>query len=91
MSEIDIPYNFSSSVTDTDTKKDVDQNNKSILVQFLKETDGLIARHNTFDVIVPSKDFTVEEQMVAHKLLVGYLRNFREDLAKKIEELTNGR
>lgn len=91
MSEIDLPYNFGSSITNNDNTSDVDHNNVSILVQHLKEVDDLIARHNTFDVIVPMQDVSFEQQMIAHKLLVGYLREFRQDLAKKVEGLTNGR
>lgn len=90
MSELDLPGTFSSSITDADTDTDVDTDNVSILREQLKETDRLIALHNTFDVITVMKDITVEEQIIANKLLVNYLRGFRNDLSKKVEELTNG-
>ena len=87
----DIPYIFDSSVTSTDTTRDVDHNNKSILVQQLADYDRLIALHNTLDVINPESKLSGEQQIGAHKLLVSYLRNYRDELAKKVETLTNGR
>lgn len=90
MSNIDLDY-FSSSVTDTDKpSKDVDINNISILREQLTETDRLLALHNTFDVIDTNSKYTTDEQMIGHRIFVTYMRSFREDLAKKVEELGNG-
>ena len=92
--QTDLDYNTGndSSVLDDDTTKDVDRNNVSILVKHLKEVDKLITKHNTFDVIKVSKDMpSVDNQMIAHRLLVTYLRLFRDDLASKIKELSNAR
>lgn len=92
MAEADLDYTFDSSVTDTDTTKDVDQANISILVKHLKEIDKLIAKHNTFDVISADPKLPpMDMQIIAHKLLVSYLRMFRDDVAEKIKELNNGR
>lgn len=92
MSTEDLAYHFSSDVaTQADASKDVDYNNKSILVKHLAEIDKLIAKHNTFDVIDPANKLTAEQQVGAHKLLVSYLRMFRDDVANKIEELSDGR
>ena len=90
MSNTDLDY-FNSSVTDTDSDtKDVDINNVSILREQLTETDRLIALHNTFDVIDPQSKVTIENQIIAHRIFVTYMRSFREDLATKVEELGNG-
>lgn len=95
MSEVDLDYvlssNFNSSVMSDDNTSDVDHNNVSILVKQLKDIDELILKHNTFDVIVQIQGVSVESQIAAHKLLVGYLRQFRDDLAKKVEGFTYGR
>jgi len=91
MSEVDLDYNFNSNIISNDNTSDVDHNNVSILVKQLKDIDELILKHNTFDVIVPIQGVSVESQIAAHKLLVGYLRQFRDDLAKKVEGLTYGR
>ena len=90
MSNTDLDY-FNSSVTDTKSDtKDVDINNVSILREQLAETDRLIALHNTFDVIDLTSKVSVENQMIAHRIFVTYMRSFREDLATKVEELGNG-
>lgn len=91
MSTEDLDYNFDSSVMANDTAKDVDHNNKSILVRHLKDLDRLISVHNTFDAIDNSSKLSAEQQIAAHRLLVTYLRSFRDDLASKVEELNNGR
>ena len=90
MSEVDLDYNFSSSVTDTENTKDPDHGNVSILRTQLKECDDAIALHNTFDVIDLTSKISVENQMIAHRLFVTYLRSFRQDLDNKVKELGNG-
>lgn len=93
MAEADLDYNTGteSSVLDDNNTADVDHSNVSILVRHLKDVDRWIAEHNTFDVINPKSNLTVEQQVAAHKALVAYLRTFKTELKEKIKELTNGR
>ena len=91
MAEIDLDYIRDSSIIRDDRTSDVDTNNKSILVKHLNDVDEKIALHNSLDVIAPNKDFTGDEQIIAHKLFVQFLREFREELVDKIEELNDGR
>lgn len=90
MSNADLDYNFSSSVTDNDNTKDPDHSNIPILKQQLRDVDDAIKLHNSFDVIDINLKVSVENQIIAHKLFVNYLRGYRNDLKDKLEELGNG-
>lgn len=89
----DLDYNYpSDAVAPHKPSKDVDYNNKSILVQVLGEIDKLITVHNSMDGLDPTKsEATMKVQVRANKQLVAYLRSFREVISNKVEELVDGR
>lgn len=92
MSTEDLDYTHIGVELGKDNTKDVDQNNVSIIKQHISAVEQLIMTHNTLDVIDPNhKTLTGEQQIMAHKQIVAYLRMFREDLKNKAEELSDGR
>lgn len=94
MENEDLDYNYSPSnlVDSKDVSKDVDFNNKSVLVDVLKNIDQLIAHHNSKDSLdLSSKDATLREQVLADRRMVKYLRDFRQYIGNKVEELTDGK
>lgn len=92
MATEDLDYGYSEVAVKNDVTRDVDYNNKSILIDVLKELDRLIAHHNSKESLdLSRKDATLREQVLADRRQVGYLRGFRDYIANKVEELTNGR
>jgi hypothetical protein len=92
MATEDLDYGYSEVAVKNDVTRDVDYNNKSVLIDVLEEIDRLIAHHNSKDSLdLRSKDATLREQVLADRRQVGYLRGFRDYIANKVEELTNGR
>lgn len=92
MATEDLDYNFSEVAVKHNPTKDVDYNNKSVLVEVLEELDRLIAHHNSKDSLdLSSKDATLREQVLADRRQVGYLRGFRDYIANKVEALADGR
>lgn len=89
----DLDYNFpSDAVAPRQPSKDVDYNNKSVLIQVLAEIDRLIEVHNSKDSLDLTKsEATLKVQVRADKQFVGTLRGFREFIKNKVEELVDGR
>lgn len=89
----DLDYNFTGddSAGGPDPT-DPDFNNLSLLKRHLRDVNGWIAKHNSFDAIdLHHSKLNSDQQVEMHKHLVGYLRQFKSDLELKIEELSDGR
>ena len=87
----DIDYTVSDFATPDPEKPkdDVDQPNKSVLVEVDKYLGEAILEHNTIDVLdlTEKLKMTPTQQIMVHKLVVNHLRNIRNEINNKIKEL----
>lgn len=90
----DVPYNAPDFVTpDKDNEQDEDQPNKSVLLDVLQYCEKAILEHNTFDVLslpqnaTPEDKCAVFDEMFNHKGVVMHLRNIKNMIEDKVEEL----
>lgn len=91
MATEDIPYSVSDFATPDPDKKaaDIDQPNKSVLVEIQKYLKEAIGEHNSLDVIdlnIVDK-MSPTQQVALHKLLVSHLRNIKQVIDNKVKEL----
>lgn len=92
----DIPYEVDEFATpDKETPKgaDVDQPNKSVLVELSKELEHDIVENNSFDSITlpanakPEDKIAAFDEMAIHKGLALYLTKYKLMIDNKIKEL----
>lgn len=91
----DIPYEVSDFATPEkeDKKVDVDQPNKSVLIEVIEELENDIATSNSFDVIEfpanakPEDKIAAFDQMAIHKGLALHLTKYKTMIDNKIKEL----
>lgn len=93
----DIPYEVDEFATpDKETPKgaDVDQPNKSVLVELSKELKHDIAENNSFSVInlpanaTPEQKIGAFDEMAIHKGLALYLTKYKLMIDNKLKELS---
>lgn len=88
---LDIPYEVDEFATPDPEKKtdDVDQPNKSILVEVQAYLKEAITEHNTLDVIDITEQgkMTPTQQVAVHKLVTNHLRNIQTMVNNKVKEL----
>lgn len=93
----DIPYEVDDFATpDKETPKgaDVDQPNKSVLVELSKELKRDIADNSSFEVInlpanaTPEQKIAAFDDMAIHKGLALHLKKYKVMIDNKIKELT---
>lgn len=92
----DIPYNVSEFATPDETDKpvdDIDQVNKSVLVEVVNEIAKDIDENNSFSVIntpanaTPEQKIAAFDDMAIHKGLALYLQKYKSMIEDKIKEL----
>lgn len=90
----DIPYTVSDVATpEPEQPVDVDQPNKSVLVEVVKELEKDIAAHNTFEVIhlpanaTPEQKVAAFDEMAIHKGLALHLSKYQRMINIKLKEL----
>lgn len=87
----DIPYEVSDFATPEPEKKadDVDQPNKSVLVELSEYLASKIEEHNSLDVIEPAAEgvMTTQQQVAVHKSIVIHLRAIKQEIDNKVKEL----
>lgn len=91
----DIPYEVSDFATPEPEKKvdDVDQPNKSVLIEVLKEIESDIIAQNTFSSIslpqnaTPEQKIAVFDEIAIHKGLAVHLEKYKLMIENKVKEL----
>lgn len=91
----DIPYEVSDFATPEPEKKtdDIDQPNKSVLVELVEELEKDIAANKSFDVInlpanaTPEQKVAAFDDMAIHKGLALHLQKYKLMIEGKIKEL----
>lgn len=90
----DVPYSVSSpGAPKNENKLDVDQPNKSILIQLVKQIELDIETQKSFDSVNLPQNATMEQKIAVfdeiaiHKGLAMHLDNYKTMLQNKIKEL----
>lgn len=87
----DIPYTAPDFVTPDkkEDAQDVDQPNKSVLLDTVEYLDEAIQEHNTLDVIdlQETAKMTPTQQVAVHKLVTQHLRSVKNIISNKVKEL----
>ncbi len=86
----DVPYEVSEFATPVDeTEVDVDQPNKSVLLEVQKYLKEAMQEHNGLDLIdlTEQAKMTPTQQIAVHKLVLNHLRNIETVITNKVKEL----
>lgn len=86
----DVDYNISDHATYRDEgEQDVDQPNKSVLLDVQNYLKEAIAEHNTLDLIdlTESANMNPTQQIAVHKLVTNHLQNIKSTIDNKVKEL----
>jgi hypothetical protein len=87
----DVPYTAQDFATPDREDKidDVDQPNKSVLLETQRYLKEALAEHNGFDIIdlTEQAKMTTTQQIAVHKLVINHLRNIKSTIDNKVKEL----
>lgn len=87
----DLDYTYSDpDDLSSEAVSDPDYNNKSVLVEVSNEIKELIGQYNSLDVLDVknhTQPASIEVQIMANQQIVKFLRNFKNKVDSKIEEL----